>query len=393
MNDVSTRILNAAVAGQEVMDDAANSPLWIGRAAISNKKMALDVKIAEIGTLADAETDGSGAAVGKQTAKDTAAKTAWKIAKPLAVYAKDIGDTELAGEIDFEWSELRYGKDEDVLDDWQLIHDRANTHLAALVAGGYVDAVWVADLLLQIGAFEGKTGKPKAKRSANKAINAQIEVKIKELQTIKIDLLDLLVIFAQSNPLFYNAAKAAFEKDMTGIRHIALRLRFVDEVLPDIRIPGVNGKIAELNIEKVSSKKGVIEYSHQELAQGNYTLIVKAATYKDQTIANIGIQTGKLKTIEVVLQKGESSGGGKGSISGAVTYTGMPVTGAKVTLSPSGLETNSTPTGNYSFADVGEGNYDVTAQLPPSPANPSGLSQTKPAVVTAGNEVTVNFSF
>ncbi|MCG3167672.1 MAG: hypothetical protein POELPBGB_03466 [Bacteroidia bacterium] len=392
MNDSSTRILNAAVAGQEVMDDAANLPLWTGRAAISNKKTALDNKIAEIETLADSETDGSGVTAGKKAAKDAAAKTAWKIAKPLAVYASDIGDTDLAGEIDFEWSELRYGKDEDVIDDWQLIHDRANTHSAALAAGGYIDVIWITDLQTQITAFEDKRGKPKAKRSSNKAINDQIELKIKELQTIKTDLLDLLVIFAENNPLFYNAAKAAFEKDMTGIRHIALRLRFVDEVLPEIRIPGVKGKIAELNIEKVSSRKGVIEYSHQELAQGNYTLQVKAATYKDQTIANIGIQTGKLKTLEVVLQKGES-GGGKGSINGTVTFMGNPAPAAKITLNPTGTETNTNGTGNYSFADVGEGTYSVTAELPPSPANPSGVSQTKPAFVTAGGVVTVNFSF
>lgn len=391
MNDVSTRILNAAVAGQEVMDDAANAPLWNTRPAITNKKTALDNKIAEIGTLADSETDGSGETVGKKTAKDNAAKTAWKIGKPLSIYAKDIGDTVLGGEIDFEWSELRYGKDEDVLDDWQLIHDRANAHSAALVAGGYIDVIWITDLQTQITAFEDKTGKPKAKRSSNKAINEQIELKIKELQTLKTDLLALLVIFAQSNPLFYNAAKAAFEKDMTGIRHIALRLRFVDEVLPEIRIPGVSGKIAELNIEKVSSKKGVIEYNHQELAQGNYTLFVKAATYKDQTISNIGIQTGKLKTIEVVLEKGES-GGGKGSISGTVTFMGNPIA-AKITLNPTGSETNANATGNYSYADVGAGTYSVTAELLPTPANPSGLSQTKPAFVTAGGVVTVNFSF
>lgn len=93
------------------------------------------------------------------------------------------------------------------------------------------------------------------------------------------------------------------------------------------------------------------------------------------------------------LEKGENGGGGKGSISGAVTFMGNPATGAKITLSPSGLETNANATGNYSFADVGAASYSVTAQLPPSPTQPSGLSQTKPAVVTAGNITTVNFSF
>lgn len=392
MNDSSTRILNAAVAGQEVMDEPANVALWSGRTAVVNKKTALDNKIAEIGTLADGETDGTGEAAGKQTAKDNAAKTAWKIAKPLSIYAKDTGDTTLEAEIDFEWTELRYGKDQDVIDAWQLIHDKANLHNAALVAGGYVDGIWITDLLAQINTFKDKRGKPKAKRSDNKAINAQIELKIKELQTIKEDLLALLVLFAQSNPLFYEAVKAAFEKDMTGIRHIALRLRFIDEVT-GLRLPGVKGKITELNIEKTSSKNGIIDFSQLELAQGNYTLLAKATTYKDETIANIGIQSGKLKTLDVFMEKGENGGGGKGSISGTVTFMGNPATGAKITLSPSGLETNANATGNYSFADVGAATYSVTAELPPTPAQPSGLSQIKPAVVTAGNVVTVNFSF
>lgn len=392
MNDNSTRVLNAAVAGQEVMDNPLNVGVWSGKPAVVTKKTALDNKITEIEQLDDSETDGSGESAGKKAARLAAANTAWKITKPLAIFAKDTGNTTLEGEIDFEWSDVRYGKDQDVIDNWQLIHDKANANSAVLDTGGYVDISLIPLLLTQINAFKDKRGKPKAKRSDNKAVNEAIEARVKELKTIKTDLLDLLVQFADSNTEFYNSVKAAFELDMTGVRHLALRLRFVDEVIPEIRIPGVKGKIAELNLEKTSSANGVIEFSQQELAQGNYTLIVKAPTYKDQTISNIGIQTGKLKTLEVVLQKGES-GGGKGSINGTVTFMGNPAPAAKITLNPTGTETNTNGTGNYSFADVGEGTYSVTAELPPSPANPSGVSQTKPAFVTAGGVVTVNFNF
>jgi hypothetical protein len=391
MNDNSTRVLNAAVAGQEVMDNPLNVGVWSGKPAVVTKKTALDNKITEIEQLDDSETDGSGESAGKKAARVAAANTAWKITKPLAIFAKDTGDTTLEGEIDFEWTDVRYGKDQDVIDNWQLIHDKANANAAALDAGGYVDIALIPLLLTQINGFKDKRGKPKAKRSANKATNEAIEERVKELKTIKTDLLGLLVQFADSNTEFYNSVKAAFELDMTGVRHLALRLRFEDEAT-EIRLPGVEAEIKELGLKKISSANGVIEFSQQELAQGNYTVLVKAGTYKNQELKNVGIQTGKLKTIEVVLQKGENGGGGKGTISGTVTFMGNPIA-AKITLSPVGLETNANVTGNYSFTDVGAASYSVTAELPPTPAQPSGLSQIKPAVVTAGGVVTVNFSF
>jgi hypothetical protein len=391
MNDNSTRVLNAAVAGQEVMDNPLNVGVWSGKPAVVTKKTALDNKITEIEQLDDSETDGSGESAGKKAARVAAANTAWKITKPLAIFAKDTGDTTLEGEIDFEWTDVRYGKDQDVIDNWQLIHDKANANAAALDAGGYVDIALIPLLLTQINGFKDKRGKPKAKRSANKATNEAIEERVKELKTIKTDLLGLLVQFADSNTEFYNSVKAAFELDMTGVRHLALRLRFEDEAT-EIRLPGVEAEIKELGLKKISSANGVIEFSQQELAQGNYTVLVKAGTYKNQELKNVGIQTGKLKTIEVVLQKGENGGGGKGTISGTVTFMGNPIA-AKITLSPVGLETNANATGNYSFTDVGAASYSVTAELPPTPAQPSGLSQIKPAVVTAGGVVTVNFSF
>ncbi len=75
MKDIFTRILNAAVAGKQVMED--NSALWSTKTAIDNKKTALDTKINEIGTIDDNITDGSGLSSAKSQAKITAALSAW----------------------------------------------------------------------------------------------------------------------------------------------------------------------------------------------------------------------------------------------------------------------------------------------------------------------------
>lgn len=390
MKDESTRILNAAAGGQQVMDD--NAAIWNGKPAIVIKKNALDTKIAEIGALDDNETDGTGEGTAKTAARKTAATTAWQLAKPLRVYAKDINDTVLEHEIDFEWYDLRYGKEQDALDDWQLIHDRADTHQAALGAGGYVDVALIPQLLLDINAFKAKRGKPKAKRSDNKAINKQIALKIKELQVIKEDLLGLLVQFAVSNAQFYSAVKSAFEKDMIGIRHLALRVRYTDEVT-GIRLAGVEGEIKELAKKKLSSRKGVIEYSLQELPQGNYKYLSKLKTYKDDSKENVGVQEGKLLTLDIKMVKGEGSGGGgttTGTINGNVKQGGMPYKGANISVEgqPTLMATTDA-NGNFTIANVPAGKQKVMAQLPVSPMPP----QMQEVMVVAGGDVNLGFNF
>jgi len=381
MDDNSTRIINAAVGGQQVMDD--NAIIWSAKTAIVNKKDALDTKITEVGELDDSVTDSSGLTTAKTTARNNAAKSAWKITKPMAVYAKDISDSVLEAEIDFEWTDLRYGKDQDVIDDWRLVRDRALTHETAMTTGGYIDAVWIAQLDTAITAFEDLRGKPKAKRSDIKAINAQIAIKIKEMQETKGDLLDLLVQFAESDPIFYNAVKAAFEKDMTGIRHIALRVRYVDEAT-GIRLPGVEGEIVESGLKKISSRRGVINFSFQELPQGNYTFGSKLNHYEDDSVQNVGVQDGEMLTLEIVLTK---TGG---AVGGYVKLAGVAVKDAIVSIAAAGIDTTTDLNGNYVLENVPAGTQTVEALLPPPSPPPS---QTKQVAVVAGETGVVNFDF
>ncbi|MCF8256682.1 MAG: hypothetical protein K9J06_03965, partial [Flavobacteriales bacterium] len=141
MTDNATRTMNAAVAGQQVMND--NAPLWNTRMAMVNKKGALDAKVTEIEQLNDDVTDGRGQGVAKRAARDLAARTALKLAKPMSVLARNINDPVLEAETDLVWTELRYGTDQGVIDLWQLVHDRAAAHGAALTADGYIDAAWI----------------------------------------------------------------------------------------------------------------------------------------------------------------------------------------------------------------------------------------------------------
>ena len=300
MTDNATRTMNAAVAGQQVMND--NAPLWNTRMAMVNKKGALDAKVTEIEQLNDDVTDGRGQGVAKRAARDLAARTALKLAKPMSVLARNINDPVLEAETDLVWTELRYGTDQGVIDLWQLVHDRAAAHGAALTADGYIDAAWIPQLQTEIEAFKAQRGRPKAKRSDIKAINRQIVIGIKELQAIKTDLLDLLVVFKESDPVFYGTVKAAFEKDMTGTRHIALRLHYMDAAT-GIRLAGVEAAVVELGLKKTGSKNGRIDFSQQELPQGNYILISTLKNYGGSRLENVGIKDGKMTLLEVVMQK------------------------------------------------------------------------------------------
>src|SRR5260221_4940798 len=116
MNDTQTRKLNAAVAGQSVMDEVLNIPIWTGQAAVALKKTAMNNSIINIGKIDDKINDTTGNASSKSTAKEAAAKTAWMMAKALVSFAEDTNNDILKHEIDFEFSELRFVKDSTTVD-------------------------------------------------------------------------------------------------------------------------------------------------------------------------------------------------------------------------------------------------------------------------------------
>jgi len=299
MNARTNRVLGAASAGQQVMTD--NAPLWDTQTAIVTKMTALDQKLAQIVQLEDGITTCKGIRAMKAAARKQAAQFALRLAKPMKVFARDTGLGELEGEIDLSWTELFHRKDQEVIDLWQLVHDRAATHQAALVAGNYTEADWTSQLQTAIAAFKDQRGRPKAKRSDAMALRALIALRVKELQIIKADLLDLLVPYMLTEPVFYHAAKAAFGLDLTGIRHLALRLHFTD-MATGIRLPKVRVQVVELALWKSASRNGRVDLTRQQLPPGNYTLALWLKGYADQTVQHVAV-TDRLMTLEVVMVK------------------------------------------------------------------------------------------
>lgn len=386
MNDNATRVINAASAGLQVMDE--HSSVWNGKPVIATKKAALEDKIEQIELLDEGITDGTGLPA-KITARENAALAALRLAKPMTVFARDTNNDVLEEEINLSWSKLRYGKDQDVIDYWQLVHDRAEEYDAALAADGYTESGWTTQLADAINVFKTNRSKPKAKRSDEKAINAQIAIGIKELQAIKTDLLDLLVQFMPSEPLFYNAVDAAFELDMTGKRHVALRLRFIDEAT-SIRLPLVKAHIVELDITKTASKNGIIDFSQQQLPQANYSITFTLKGYAEQTIKNIAVVHGKLNTMEIILVKEGANPSTTGSVAGQVRLMGNPVNGATVFAASdanAGPSTTTDSNGNYILNGLSNGSTNITASYA------EYMPITQNINVVAAETATLNFDF
>ena len=303
MNDRQSRKLNAAAAGQSVMDEPLHIPIWSGQAAVALKKTAMDNSIINIGKIDDKINDTTGNATSKSAAKETAAKTAWQVAKAVAAFADDTGDDVLRNEVNFPWTELRYVKDAIAVDRWQVIQNRANANAAALTAGGYgVDLVMIALLQTQIDEFKNWKGKPKAAIADKKALNQSLTDEFDNLDKIIGSLKERLVQFAVSQKDFYNAALDAFEMDDTGIRHNAIRFVFVDDAT-GIRLPNVKTLLVEKSLERKSSKLGVSTFSQQETPQGNYSAESSLPGYTKVVSSNIGVEAGKMTKLIVTLVK------------------------------------------------------------------------------------------
>lgn len=302
MTDDVTRTLNAAISGQTEMDTVANAPIWNGKPAIVTKKNALDASIQKIIDLDADETDPTGHKTAKDVARIVAAKAAWQMSKPMAAFATDTGDDVLRAEIDFSWSDLRYGKDETLVDNWQLVHDRAFDNKAALGAGGYIDVLLIPALQTDIDDFAAKRGKPKAAHSDIKAINIAIEAEVKVLRKIIFDLKELFVQFAVSKKLFYDAVIEAFDEDETGVRHQAIVIEYLDDDT-GIRLPKVKAKLVEKAVEKLASKNGLVPFSRQEAPQGNYTVVSEMPGYLAVNTPNVVSEVGKLTRIVIRLKK------------------------------------------------------------------------------------------
>jgi len=302
MNSRQSRKYNAAVSGdQELTNHAAD---FAGNTALTNKQTALQGSIDRIEIVQQKqETDISGFAAAKFAARQFMAGKAWVIAKLLTVYAREISDSVLLEEIDFEKSDFMHGKETVAKDRAKLVRDRANTHLAAMMAAGYqITAAMITALSTAITNFEAEEGKPGAAEGDTVAATSDLATEFTALDTVEEDIFDLIVSYAENSPSFYNAVNDAFEIEDIGSRMIAMRVTAADDVT-NTRLAKAAVRIVELNIVKNSSKRGVSDFSQLEMIEGNYTVEITLNGYQTFLLSNLAVFASKLTRVEARLVK------------------------------------------------------------------------------------------
>jgi len=297
MKDEQTRKLNAAETGLEVIDQ--NNAVWSASTAFSDQRDALEAKIDTIeSTAASQEADITGHATGKSQIKLSLIEQALKICKPMTAYARIINNETLRAEVDYEKTDFTKVSEAVLQNRTEVVHARANTHLSAMVAGGYpIDAPAVTLLGNLVMSFDDKQGTPKAARDAREAVTADLDRKFDELDGIQTLLKELAVGFGST---FAEAVKQGFQIDNTGRRKLSLEFRILDSIAL-VQLRNATVKILENGLTKKSSKVGRVGFL--SLANGNYTIKITLAGYTEQTLANVGVSAGTITRLEVRLVK------------------------------------------------------------------------------------------
>lgn len=125
-------------------------------------------------------------------------------------------------------------------------------------------------------------------------------------------------------------------------------------------------------------------YEFKNVANGNYTVTPSLAGWtftpvsRNVTVNGLDVTVGDFVA---------AAAGGGHSISGTVLESGAPLTGVKLTLSPSGLSALTSATGTFSIPGVADGSFTITPSLDGYSFTPASLG-----VSVAGADVAgVNF--
>jgi hypothetical protein len=305
MKDKLKRRLAAAKSGKKVLDD--NNLLWDAVTARATKRTKLGDHIVTIEDLDIIVTkDNKGFAIDKNAKKKLAGELAWKVAKPLTVYAKDINDPVLEQEVNFELSDLVYCSDEDAPVRWKLIFDRASVPAVQTILVsdygltiGDINAVNVARLSY-LAAEPGSDAAKAARSAAVTMMENEFEVMSLTIESIK----ELAVVLNDTEEEFVETLNTAFKKDDIGGRIVDAVITFRDEDT-NVLLPGVECELipaGEISgVKKKSTKKGLVQLKGYE--SGNYKLRSKKKGYDEKLLENFPIDDTNINRIEIKLKK------------------------------------------------------------------------------------------
>jgi len=300
MTDEQTRDYNRGNAGLLVL--STNNAIWIGNAAIAAKQLLFKNSLTKIGQLKTIqETDAAGNTQTKLINKLKMGELGIVIASVLSQFAEDTGDMALKEEVDFPLSELTPKTDATAKTRNQLVHDRANTNLAALTAGGYgITPAMLTAYQLAIDTFVTSVPKRKEAGAITKAATTALKAEMKKMIDLMNGIGKLLIVFKSTNVDFYREYFNAITSVDIGGKVLAIEVRYFDKAT-DMPLPGVLSKLLETAEEKKSSNIGRVPFYSEQ--SGNYTLDSILKGYKLDHRTNIPVKQGEITRLEIKLEK------------------------------------------------------------------------------------------
>jgi hypothetical protein len=197
----------ASVRGVLASHETDNT--WTTIPALVKAVGAFDTVTINVATQLEVTALPGGAAIAKETAKKALVGPAHEVAAALHAYATEIGDDELAAQVDFSLSDLAQGHPASVNARCTRIAALATENLEGLEDSNITQAKLTA-LAKKITAFEKLASKPRQgvakKAAANKALPRLMKQGRKILKR-RID--RLMVQFKTSAPEFYAEYRTA----------------------------------------------------------------------------------------------------------------------------------------------------------------------------------------
>ena len=126
-----------------------------------------------------------------------------EIAGSVATYGTKTGNLELAGKVNYSYSDLFGGRGVASADSCQIVLDAAKQNVAALGPFGTTPEK-LTDFEQRIGAYRGVVEKPRNARKTGKTVTEQIKKEFETADNILAEELDKLVLqFKNSAPQFF----------------------------------------------------------------------------------------------------------------------------------------------------------------------------------------------
>lgn len=317
MTDNQENHYSMQLAVQQVLND--NSAIWTPNTGFAAIKTAYSGKLTQIFTKDQLQIAiNTGLAVDKKVLKQFLVDNAAPVAFVTIAHASQINDNDLLNSVNFSRSDLLRLRDDQLAQRCQIIHTKANDHIAALTVLG-VNAATLTVLQNAITAYAAKSATPAAAKAAKKANAADLRNLFKETDSmLKLQLDKVMEPYKATHLTFYNAYKAARLIPNLGATHTRFRITVKDE--NDTAITGATASLLQAGVvayQGVTDAAGQIKIT--KVKPGTFDLKVEKPNFLPKTETGIVFKAGKeIKRTVKLLSQGVTA-----VREGAVTFPGI----------------------------------------------------------------------